>query len=500
MQKRFLSLWFRHLLTDWFTLRQPELKLVPFVLAAPQRNRIVITAANILAEQQGITTGMVAADAKAIIPGLKVIDDIPDKAEKLLKKLGEWCIRYSPLIAVDLPDGLILDVSGCTHLWGSEQNYLNEMVNRLRRNGYDVNGAMADTIGAAWAIARFGDNNKIILPHQHINTLLPLPPAALRLEQMALDRLQKLGFYTVKSFVGIKRSALRRRLGNDFLLRLDQALGNEDEPLQVIQPIEPYHERLPSLEPIRTVEGIEIAIKTLLQTLCKRLRDEGKGLRAAVLKCYRIDGGLVGADIGTNRPSHNTTHLFKLFELKIAGIEPALGIELFTLDAYKIENVSQEQEILWTSDSCELENPELADLLDRVANKIGADHISRYLPYESYLPERSVKKARSLTEKPATAWRSGKPRPSLLLPQPEPIQVTSKLPDDPPMLFIYKGEKHIIKKADDAERIECEWWQSQRPHRDYYVVEDAEGRRFWVFRSGHYTDEGSRWYIHGFFA
>jgi protein ImuB len=500
MQKRFLSLWFRHLLTDWFTLRQPEFKLVPFVIAAPQRNRLVITAANILAEQQGITTGMVAADAKAIIPGLKVIDAIPEKTENLLKKLGEWCIRYSPLVAVDLPDGLILDVSGCTHLWGSEQNYLNEIVNRLQHNGYDVNGAMADTIGAAWAISHFGDNNKIILPHEHINALLSLPSAALRLEQLALDRLQKLGFYTVKSFVGIKRSALRRRFGNEFLLRLDQALGNEDEQLQLIQTIEPYHERLPCLEPIRTAEGIEIAIKTLLQSLCKRLRDEGKGLRSAVLKCYRIDGGLVGADIGTNRPSHNTAHLFKLFELKIASIEPALGIELFTLDAYKIEDVSQEQEILWASDSCELESPELAELLDKLANKIGADHISRYLPYESYLPERSVKKAASLSEKPATAWRSSRPRPSLLLPQPEPIQVTSKLPDDPPMLFIYKGEKHIIKKADDAERIECEWWQNKRPHRDYYVVEDAEGRRFWVFRSGHYTDEGSRWYIHGFFA
>ncbi|MFD2147396.1 Y-family DNA polymerase [Mucilaginibacter antarcticus] len=431
MQKRFVSLWFRHLLTDWLTLRQPELKLIPFVLVAPERNRIIITATNILAEQQGITVGMASADAKAIIPDLKVIDQLPEKADKLLNRLGEWCIRYTPQVALDAPCSLIMDVSGCTHLWGSEQQYLAHMLNRFRAKGYDVQAAMADTIGAAWAVAHFGNTDAVIPPNDHIKALLPLPPIALRLDYTALERLRKLGFYAIKSFLSIKRSALRRRFGNEFLLRIDEALGNVDEPLQLIHPIEAYHERLPSLEPIRTVEGIEIAIKTLLQSICERLRDEGKGLRTAVLKCYRVDGGLVGADIGTNRPSHNIEHLFKLFALKIDSIEPALGIELFTLDAYKIEDVSQDQEVLWVSDSCDLHSNDLAELLDRVGNKIGIENIRRYLPYESYWPERALRKATSLTEKPATTWRTGRPRPSIILPRPEPIQVTFKLPDDP---------------------------------------------------------------------
>jgi protein ImuB len=500
MQKRFVSLWFRHLITDWLTLRQPELKLVPFVVVAPERNRIVITESNLLAEQQGIVVGMASADAKAIIPDLKVIDQLPEKADKLLERLGEWCIRYSPLVALDPPYGLIMDVSGCTHLWGGEQQYLQHLLNRFRNKGYDIQAAMADTVGAAWALAHFGNADAVIPCNEHINALLPLPPAALRLDLISLERLRKLGFYSVKSFIHIKRSALRRRFGNDFLLRIDQALGTVDEPLQVLHPIEAYHERLPSLEPIRTVEGIEFAMKTLLQNVCQRLRDEGKGLRTAVLKCYRIDGGLVGAHIGTHLPSHNTTHLFKLFALKTNSIEPALGIELFTLDAYKIESVSQEQEVLWASDSCELESNQLAELLDRIGNKIGTENIRRYLPNESYWPERAIKRSSSLTDKPATAWRTGRPRPSILLPRPEPIQVMFKLPDDPPIQFIYKGQRHQVKKADDAERIECEWWQSKRPHRDYYVVEDDRGSRFWLFRSGHYTDEGAKWYIHGFFA
>ncbi|RFZ84283.1 DNA polymerase Y family protein [Mucilaginibacter terrenus] len=500
MHKRYASLWFRHLLTDRLAIRQPDLKNAPFVLAAPQHNRIVITAVNALALQQGITPGMAAADAKAVIPNLKVIDDVPGRSAMLLRSIGEWCIRYSPLIAVDEPDGLILDITGCTHLWGGEEAYLKEVIARLAAKGYTVRGAIADTIGAAWAIARFGKEQFIVEPGMHTDAMLKLSPAALRLDSIILDRLHKLGFYSIRRFMGLKRQALRRRFGDHFLLRIDQAMGTIDEPLLYLHPQEAYYEHLPSLEPVRTAGGIEVAIKTLLQNLCKRLKNEGKGLRTAVLKCYRIDGKVVGAEIGTNRPTYNTTHLFKLFELKIASIEPALGIELFTLTAPKVEDISIEQEAIWAPDGCGLNNSRLAELLDKLANKIGANNIHRYLPQESYWPERTTKKTLNLTENAVNGWSISRPRPSLLLKKPEPIAVTFKLPDNPPMLFVYKGEKHIVKKADDAERIEPEWWRTTRPHRDYYIVEDEQGRRYWLFRSGHFDAEGSRWYIHGFFA
>jgi protein ImuB len=501
MSKRFISLWFRHLTTDWLTLRRPELKELPFIFAAPVRNRAVVTAANPLAEAQGVTAGMPVADAKAIVTDLQIIDDIPGQAAKLLNALGEWCIRYSPLIAADLPDGLILDVTGCTHLWGSERDYLKEIVTRLRSKGYDVRGAMADTVGTAWAVARFGRISPIIKPGQQMDALLTLPPAALRLEPLVLERLQKLGFYKINSFLAIGRSVLRRRFGEGFLLRLNQALGNEDEPLQFLQPIEPYSERLPCLEAIRTATGIEIAIQTLLKNLCRRLQSEGMGVRTAILKCYRVDGHMVTADIGTNRASHDSHHLFKLFELKIPTIEPALGIELFTLDAPKVEEVEPEQEVLWLPEGCGLADTHLAELLDRLANKIGADRIHRYLPQEHYWPERSVKPTISLKERPATAWRTDRPRPSLLLPRPERIEVTSLIPDYPPMLFIYQNKTHKIKKADGPERIEREWWLDEGEHRDYYQVEDEKGQRYWLFRSGHYSgDQSGQWFIHGFFA
>ena len=498
--KRYISLWFRHLMTDWLTLRRPELKDVPFVLAAPIRNRIVITAANFLAETQGVTVGMAAADAKAIVPGLLVIDDMPGQPAKLLKALGEWCIRYSPLIAADMPEGLLLDVSGCAHLWGGERGYLKEIITRLRGKGYDVRGAMADTTGTAWAIARFGRVNPIIEPGKQAEALLTLPPAALRLEPVILERLQKLGFYKISSFMGIGRSVLRRRFGEGFLLRLNQALGNEDEPLELLTPVEPYSERLPCLEPIRTATGIEIAIQNLLEQLCRRLQGEGKGLRSAVLKGYRVDGHVIEAAIGTSKASNQVNHLFKLFELKIPTLEPALGIELFTLEAPKVEDVEPEQEALWLPEGG-LPETSLAELLDRLANKIGAGKIHRYLPQEHYWPERSIKPSISIKEKPTTAWRTDRPRPSLLLPRPEKIEVTALIPDYPPMLFIYKNKTHTIKRSDGPERIEREWWLEEGEHRDYYRVEDETGQRYWLFRAGHYTGQRSdQWFIHGFFA
>jgi len=500
MQKRFISIWFRHLRTDWFTRRQPELKDMPFVLAAPDHGRMVITAANVLAETQGIYTGIVVADARAIISSLQVLDDKPGLSKKLLTGIAEWCIRFTPAVAIDEPDGLILDVSGCAHLWGDEKKYLADIFKRLKGFGYDIRIAIADTIGAAWAIARFGKGAVIIAPAQQREALLPLPAAALRIESLIAERLEKLGLRQVSSFINMPRPSLRRRFGRQLLQRIDQAMGYETEWIMPVQPIEPYQERLPCLEPILTATGIEMALQRLLDTVCHRLQQEQKGLRVATFKGYRIDGKIEKIEIGTNRPTCNSKHLFKLFEIKIETIEPALGIELFTLDAGKVEDMSAMQEKLWESTGG-LDDIDLAELLDRIEGKSGTNHVHRYMPDEHYWPERSFKLASSINEKLQTAWKTGRPRPLQMLSKPQPIEVTAPIPDYPPMNFRYKGTLHKIVKADGPERIEQEWWLQQGQHRDYYSVEDEAGKRYWLFRSGHYDAARSfQWFIHGFFA
>jgi protein ImuB len=499
MAKRYVSIWFRHLATDWFSLRQPDLKELPFVLRAPVHGRMVITAANAVAESHGISAGMVLADARALFPDLHVSDDKPDLLEKLLKRLAEWCIRFTPVVAVNLPDGLFFDATGCAHLWGGEQSYVEAITNKLSDRGYDVRVAMADTPGAAWAVARFGKDTLIIPTGRHVEALLPLPPEALRIEEETAARLHKLGLHQIKLFIHISRSSLRRRFGQHFIMRLDMAVGNEMELMEAVQPLEPFQERLPCLEPIVTASGIEMALRELLKNLCLRLHREQKGVRSASFKGYRIDGKIVQIDIGTSSPSHHVDHLFKLFEIKLGTIEPALGIELFVLDALKVEDHFSQQEKMWEGGGG-LEDIRLSELIDRLMMRIGSHAIHRYLPDEHYWPERSIRRTSSLHEKSTTTWRADKLRPLQLLSPPERIEVTAPIPDYPPMLFRYKGKVHDVVRADGPERIEQEWWLQQGQHRDYYYVEDQDGNRYWVFRLGHYDDKTFQWFLHGFFA
>ncbi|OOQ61790.1 Y-family DNA polymerase [Mucilaginibacter pedocola] len=498
MAKRYMAIVFRHLLTDALALRRPELKEAQFVLAAPVKNRVIITAASPAAEQQGAFTGMAVADARAAVAELVVVDDVPGKAAKLLRLLGLGCIRYTPIVAVDMPDCLLLDISGCTHLWGGESGYLKEIVLKLRKAGFDARAAIADTIGAAWAVAHYARTNPIVKPGEQSKAISGLPPAALRLNDEILERLKKLGFRSIGPLLAMPPQALRRRFGSDLLLRLGQALGTIEEHPELLTVPVPYVERLPCLEPIRNAPGIAIAIEKLLAALCIRLQAEGKGARKAILKCFRIDGRTVQTGITTNRGSHSVSHLLKLFELQIAKIEPALGIELFVLEVPRVEEMEAPQEQLWAFDKGLADNT-LAELLDRVAGKIGPQVIKRYLPAEHYWPERSVKVAASITEEPTTAWPA-QLRPMRLLNPPELIEVMALVPDNPPKFFVHKNKRHNIDKADGPERIGREWWRDSGEHRDYYVVEDTEGQRYWVFRSGYYDGGDAQWYLHGYFA
>jgi protein ImuB len=498
MEKRYVSIWFRHLATDWFTLRQPHLKNLPFVLRTSVRGRMVITAANAEAELRGITTGMVLADARALFPTLQVQDDKPDLIGRLLKRLAEWCIRFTPFVAVDPPDGLLLDATGCSHLWGGDRGYINDIEEKLKSRGYDVRATIADTPGAAWAVARYGKNQSVVEHGQGTEALLPLPPESLRLEAQTISRLHRLGLHSIRQIIHMPRPSLRKRFGLHFLSQIDKALGLQMEMLQPVLPVEPYQERLPCMEPIATATGIEIALHESLTKLCYRLQQEQKGIREAVFKGYRVDGKVEQISIQTNRATYHVNHLYKLFEIKLASIEPALGIELFILEAPKVEDHLPKQEKMW-ADTGGLDDVRLAELIDTLAGRVGAQSIHRYLPDEHHWPERSFKEVSSLEEKALTNWQSHKLRPLHLLKIPERIEVSSPMPDYPPLLFVHKGKVHRIKNSDGPERIEQEWWIQNGEHRDYYRVEDEEGNRYWLFRLGHYDEKKFEWYLHGYF-
>jgi len=500
MAKRFVSVWFRHLSTDWFNIRQPALGEVPFVLSTATHGRMIVTAANTLAQARGAYAGMVVADARALVPSLNVMEDIPGLPGKLLNRIAEWCIRFSPIVAVDLPDGIIIDASGCTHLWGGEEAYLDAIVNRLKVRGYHVRAAMADTIGAAWAVARYGRDKMLIETFHQSDALMLLPPEALRLDSDTVELFYKLGLRHIKDFMGMPRSALRRRFGQEVIKKMNLAIGLDEEIICPVQPVEQYQERLPSLDPIITASGVEAAFRRLLEMLCESLKGEQKGIRLACIKGYRTDGKIEKIEIGTSHPTVNSEHLYKLFEIKLSSFEPGPGIELFVLEANKVEDNQPAQEKIWGGKD-QLAQIRLAELIDRLSGKMGAPSIHRYLPAEHFWPERSIELAETLNQPSSSSWKTDKPRPLQLLSVPEIIEVTAPIPDYPPMLFRHKGKLHKVVKADGPERIEQEWWLQEGEHRDYYCVEDEEGNRYWLFRSGHYKGTKTyQWFVHGFFA
>lgn len=495
---RYVSIWFPYLLAEHRARKKPELQSGPFVLAARRRGRHLVEAVNHHASKNGLRAGMVLADCKAIFPELTVLESGPPGPELLLQAMAEWSIRYTPVAATDFPDGLVLDASGCAHLWGGESAYLRAIQRQFYDYGYTAKIAMADTIGTAWALARFGPPRSISAPKIQRGVLCNLPPEGLRLEPPVLAKLRKLGLHRIGDFMQMPAVSLRRRFGPDLPRRLAQALGQEAEFLRPVKPVLPWQERLNSMEPIVSAKGIGIAIQRLLETLCLRLQSEGMGLRKAVLKVWRVDGEMQQIAIGTHRPSRHVSHLFKLFEHKIPMLQPGLGFETFLLEASVVEPFVQEQAAIWTASS--QSDAQIGELLDRIQSRVGPKAIARYLPAAHHWPERAVKQAVPLWEEPAMLWRTDLPRPVHLLDRPEPIEVTAVLPDYPPMMFRYKGKVHEIVKSDGPERIEQEWWLSRGTYRDYYGVEDQTGARFWVFRSEPYEAGTCQWFLHGFFA
>lgn len=496
---RYLAIWFPMVMVDWIAIRMPSLKDQTFVLSEPDHGRKIVTAASVPALQLGVTIGMNVADARAIAHDLQVLDYKPGKLETIMEKLARWCIRFSPIVALEAPDMLIIDASGCAHLWDGERLYMDHIRQRLQGFGYHVRMAMADTVGAAWAVARFGQPHSIIAPTRQTETILELPPAALRLPADIVGRLEKLGFSDIRSFSAIPRKALRRRFGELLCARLDQALGNIPEPITGVQIPEPYEHRLAPLDPILTRKGIEFALEQLLSELCNRLGKEGKGLRIAVLQLFRIDGHFIQVQIGTNRPSSSPTHLFKLFEEKITTIAPGGGIEVFCLQAKNVEECLPGDQQFWSATAM-LESQPLAEFVDRITNRLGPV-MHRFLPAAHYWPERSLKISTSLAESTTLEWEADTAWPIHLFAQPQPIDVAAPIPDYPPISFRYLNQVHYIKRADGPKRIEREWWIEEGQHRDYYLVEDSAGCRYWVFRSGHYDAERTYgWFLHGYFA
>lgn len=453
----------------------------------------------------GLTPGMAVAQARALAHGLDVRPADPATDLKLLDRLALHAVRHwTPVAAVDGPDGLWLDLTGAAHLHGGEERFCRRVVDLCRRLGLTARIAVAGTPGAAHALARHGRGRGAVQRVEgggEAQALARLPLACLRLAPEALSTASRFGLETVGDLLPLPRGPLARRLGLASVRRLDEALGRVAEPVIPIVPQETPVATRRMLEPIGTAKAIEQVVRDLLGDLVEEMRRRGVGARALTLELERIDGGTQRLGIGTVSATRDASHLACLFHLRVERIEPGDGIETMRLTAVRTEPLGA---TAFGNDLAGGGAADLATLVDQLAGRAGEGALFTVGAVESDVPERATKRSGPL-DVPAgwPAWR----RPVRLLRHPEPLDgVIALLPDQPPRRFTWRGRLHAIVAGDGPERIHGEWWRREGEVwavRDYYRVEDDTGARFWLFRRGDGVDAATgdlSWWMHGLFG
>lgn len=460
------------------------------------------------AAAEGLEPGLTLADARARLPGLRSAPAEPEADAAALAALADRLQLYSPLVGLDGEDGLLLDSTGCDHLFGGETALLERLCRRLGAGGLAVRAALADGAAAAWAWARWRpDGAAPVLAPGETAPLTTLPVEALRLPAASLSLLRRLGLRRVDELLALPPRTLTARFGPQLCNRLDQLLGRTQAPIVPRRPPPERRVVLSLAEPLSEVEALRTALSHLLERLCGELDAAGEGARALRLVLHFLDEGQQSLSAGTVRPSRSPAHLLQLFGPPLEAAETDRGVEALVLEVEASERDPPRQ-IGFDPGERAGGGPDertLAELLDRLQVRLGPGSVRQIAPFDDHRPERAVRPLAAPVLAPAD-WPDGLPRPLTLLPEPEAIEAVAPVPDDPPLLFRWRGRLRRVRQALGPERISAGWWQafeSGRPFRlrDYYRVEAEDGGRYWLFREGAVGDEPPpRWFLHGLFG
>lgn len=478
----------------------------PLVTTQKNGPRVELAAVNASARARGLAPGMALTMARAQVPGLEVRAADPDGDAAELRALAELIARrWAPTVMISDADGLFIDLTGVAHLHGGEERFAHRLIRLLTRYGIGARVAVADTAGAAWALARFGlrDDQTLLIPCKS-SQLCKLPVTALRLEAPALELLARLGIERIGQLLDMARAPLVRRFGRAIALRIDQLTGRAPEPFDPVEPPQRVAVEQRFAEPIATPEAIEHWLRNLMARLSVALAQAGQGARAVELIAARVDGVPQRLRLGFARATRDAEHMLRLTLRRIEEIEPGYGIDAIALHVRHADPLGPEA---LSPELAGRTEPDLAPLVDTLANRIGLDRLWRAVAIESDVPERAVAFVSPLdppTRVAATLrrddvrrlngrvpdhpWHPRWPRPVRMLRRPEQVHhVMAELPDQPPRRFTWRGVTHRVVRAEGPERIAGEWWRrpaERHAVRDYFRVEDEKGRRFWLYRRG----------------
>lgn len=446
---------------------------------------------------------MPAAKAQALFQGLQLIDADADADARALERITLWALTiYSPVVAVDGQDGIVMDTEGADHLQGGEIKMVTGIANRFLSKGLKAKVAVADTWGAAHACARSITRETVIVPRgETVKAVENLPISRLRLQDKVVDDLRTLGFQTIGQLAATPRAPLALRFGPEVGRRLDQTFGRSAEPIEPIRSPDFVEVTRAFAEPIGAAETINKYVGRLVVQLVEELQKRGLGVRRTDLIVEKVDGTRQALRAGTAKPARDVAWLTKLFKDRTDKIEPGFGIERLTLVAVMSEPLEESQR---ASSIIDDSGADITPLIDIIGNR--GQRIYRMAPIASDVPERSVGRIAATAENVEKSWVNHWRRPVRLLAHPELIDVIALMPDQPPVSVTWRGKRRKVRNADGPERIYGEWWERTSEWiavRDYFVVEDDTGERLWVFRSGDGVDPDTgshKWYVHGIFA
>jgi protein ImuB len=498
--KRVASIWLPHLAIERWAKSADSAPDVPIVLTVEGTHGLIIHAVTSAAAECGAKAGARLTDARALDPALIAVPANPEGDAALVQRLAKWAGRWSPLVEVD-GDGLRLDVSGVARLFGGERGLVRDVQVRFVALGLTTRMAIAPTAAAAWALARHAPG---ICDADVETTLSPLHVSALRLDAKTVRTLERLGLKTIGALIDVPRLALARRFrgAENVVEALDRMLGRKPEPLTAA-PLNPPPRALLKLEePANHPEAAMQGLERLMPSLVRQLQEQHLGARRLSLTGYRVDGSIAIASVATAIASREPKHLQRLLADKIAALDPEFGFDAFALTAEWTEDLDPGQDSLVEEPSGERD---LARLVDRLTVKLGPRRVRRPQAFESHLPERASGWVAVNSSLQAQLVGRRLRRPQRLLDRPEAIDVIYATPEGMPRRFVWRCAVHDIARAEGPERIAPEWWRqpSCTRLRDYYHVEDAEGRRYWIYREGLAGDGRGglpTWFIHGLFG
>jgi protein ImuB len=482
----------------------------PLVLAASERGAQRIAAANAAALTLGLTPGLGLADARARVPHVHVADHDPAADTALLDRIAEDCDRWTPLVALDPPQGLILDVTGCAHLFGGEGSLRQRVLQRLHRVGLHACATIAGTPEAARALARFGQA-EIVTPGAEPDAVRSLPIAALDVTEEVRVALARAGLKRIGDLADRPSAPLAARFGPDLPVRLRRVMGHEDRRITPLRPLPACLVEQVFAEPIAHADDVAGTLQRLIARACLVLEERGEGGRTFEASLFRADGAVARLGVATGRPSRDMAAIWRLFRERMDALadplDPGFGFDLIRLAVPKAETLAPIEPSL---DGHVAADEELGDLVDRLTARFGAERVLRLSARDTHDPNRTARArpaAEHAIDAASAAWLRAVPgepplRPLRLFEPPQPIETLAEVPDGPPIRFRWRRVLHEVARAEGPERIAAEWWRdADAPTRDYYRVEDAQGRRFWVYRAGLYDGaQAPRWYMHGLFA